>query len=299
MAFWKRMAAAGTFALLFASTVHGHALWVNLYESTTHPPGHVLANIGWGHQVPIDDFLGSGTGRIRLESYSLLDPGMHRLDLPFPETKPPEVLATAKTGLQVETGDLGLIRIPYSETMAEGTYQVVVESRENFFTIYRDKTGKKKMAPKSMDRIGDASEIIASMQFKMTGKAYFSLAETWKPPEPVGHDLELLPMTDLGNLRAGDIVTFGAKLMGEPLNTGASGMYTLTLSSNGFGGPDGFHLGAYVRNGTCSFRVPAAGRWLATLYLRQNVSESPDLKPLATKCKTALYGSTIAFEVAP
>lgn len=38
--------------LLLPSQAAAHTLWVNLYESHAHPPGHVLATIGWGHALP-------------------------------------------------------------------------------------------------------------------------------------------------------------------------------------------------------------------------------------------------------
>lgn len=300
MIFFKKATSATVFfgLLLATSAAFGHALWVNLYESTGHPPGHILAYIGWGHRLPADDLLGSHNGRIQLESYSVFDPEMNRITLPVPKTQPPDILQQTKNGIRVETGELGLIRIPFDEKMPEGTYQVVVESKENYFTIYRNREGKRKMAPKAIHAISDASEILSSMQFKMTGKSYFSRGD-WQPPQPAGFKLEVLPTTDITRLHVGEMVTFDAKFMGEPLNTGASGLYTMTLSSNSFGGPDGFHLGAYVRNGKSSFRIPAAGQWMANLYVRQNVADNPELHQLTDTCKTIFYGSSIAFEVMP
>ncbi len=39
---------------ILASQSFAHSLWVNTHKSFTHPPGHMLTSLGWGHVVPMD-----------------------------------------------------------------------------------------------------------------------------------------------------------------------------------------------------------------------------------------------------
>lgn len=283
--------------LLTAGQAAAHMLWVNLYESKKHPPGHALVNIGWGHHLPMDDMVGSRWGRIELASYQMINPDMERTDFPVPVSQMQPVVTTPG-GLTVKTGDMGTLKIPYTGKMAEGVYQVVTESKDNYYTMYLDVNGKQKMAMKSKKEIQDAGKILQSMRCNMSGKAFFAHGK-WEEPKPAGLDLEVIPLDDLTNLRAGDTVSFAVTFKGEPVNTGMKGHYTMTLSSNSFGGPDGFFLGSHVHGGKASFRVPAAGQWVANIYLRQEVALEPDLSDMKSMCNSILYASSVSFAVTP
>jgi hypothetical protein len=45
--------------------------------------------------------------------------------------------------------------------------------------------------------------------------------------------------------------------------------------------------------------MPAAGQWLVNVYTRQEVTPDNDLKHLVKKCDTALFFSSITFNVNP
>ena len=69
--------------LLGANHASTHNFFVNITESMAHPPGSIVANIGWGHAMPMDDFLQGDM----LDTYAIYDPGLKKMDFPFsPDT---------------------------------------------------------------------------------------------------------------------------------------------------------------------------------------------------------------------
>jgi uncharacterized GH25 family protein len=69
---------AGLLLIAFSSQAMAHTLWINLYESFAHPPGHAMVSLGWGHVVPMDDLLVSEAGPLQLATYELVDPDFNR-----------------------------------------------------------------------------------------------------------------------------------------------------------------------------------------------------------------------------
>jgi len=288
----------GLLLIAFSSQAHAHLLWVNLYESFANPPGHAIASIGWGHVVPMDDFLVSKTGSIQLAGYELIDPDLKSTSLPLPDVKIHKKMKTS-SGMTFQSGDLGIRKLGLTDKTKPGTYQVVVTSRDNFFSQYLDKKGKPKMVGKAMDEIKGAQKILRGIRYKSFAKAYFAV-QKWTEPKALGHDLEIIPTTDLSNVHVGDMVSFKVTFMGRPLSSSPEkSLEYLTATSNAFGGPDGFFIGAMIFNGKAQFRMPAAGQWVVNLYFSQDVTRKNELKHLADKCTRIVYASTISFNVKP
>jgi len=274
-----------------------HMLWVNLNECYTHPPGHVLLSLGWGHSVPLDDLLASSSGTVHFASYALIDPDGNKTDLGLPSKIEGEPIE-AKGDLKIEPGNLGIRKLSLTKETKPGTWQAVATSKENFFTKYIDKKGRQRMAQKSMDQITNANQILVSMKHLAFAKSFTAVQE-WTPPKPLGYELELMPMTDLSNVHVGDLVSFRVTFMGKPVVTSPKNLRYLTATSNSFGGPDGFFIGAYIMNGKAQFRIPAAGQWVANVYVKQDVTPESYLKNLVGKCTTVYYAGTISFNVKP
>jgi len=283
------------FWLVAASPAAAHTLWLNLYESYSHPPGHAMVSIGWGHNLPMDDIIQG----ITLESYSLVDPDAKATAMTLPASPEKTPPTTTPSGMSLQQGDVGVNKITLSDKSKPGTYQVAVVSKDNYFTIFLDKEGKKRWVAKSKDQVQDAKQILGSMFYKSFAKAYFKVGD-WKAPKALGHDLEIMPVGDLCNVRAGDKVDFKVLFMGKPLNTRPDqGIEYITASSNTFGGPDHFMLSAMIFNGKGGFRFPTAGQWVVNVYHRQDVSKNSDLKHLAAKCATVMHAASISFNVKP
>jgi uncharacterized GH25 family protein len=281
--------------LVAASPAAAHMLWVNLYESHVHKPGHAIASIGWGHMIPMDDVV-DGVG---VESYSLVDPDAKTTALTLPahgEQAPPKSKAS---GMLIQDGDLGVRKITLSEESKPGTYQVALVGKDNYYTNFIDQKGRKRWATKPMDQVKEAQKVLGAMFYKGYAKSCFKVKE-WSQPKPLGHDLEIMPLTDLSNVRVGDKVDFKITFMGKPVTTSPEkSIEYITATSNTFGGPDKFTLAAIIFGGKGSFRIPTAGQWVVNVYHRQMVAENPDLKHLAKKCYVVLRAATISFNVKP
>ena len=284
-------------SIIFSSQAMAHTLWVNLYESFAHPPGHAIVSLGWGHVVPMDDLLVSEAGPLQLATYELVDPDLNRTALPMPVLKMEDVIKTSG-GMTAQCGDLGIRKLGLTDKTKPGTYQVAVTSRDNFFTMYLDKKGKQKMVMKPLDEVKSAHKVLTCVKFKSFAKTFMAVKK-WTDPKPLGHDLEIMPMTDLSNVHVGDVVPFQITFMGKPFSCGIDTIEYITAMSNSFGGPDGFFLSAYIMNGKAQFRMPTAGQWVVNVYVRQDVTPESNLKKLVGKCTTVCYGSTISFNVKP
>lgn len=282
---------------LCAGTVYAHALWVNINESFAHPPGHVITSLGWGHAMPLDDLLSSESGNIEIEKYSLIGPDNSISPIPLPVIKH-EASTASQTGMSIVQGDLGLRKISLTDKTMPGTYQVTAESRATYFTGYVDANGKHKMVTKPMDEIKDAKAFKFSTRYKAVGKSYFGI-EKWTQPKPLGYDLEIMPDTDMSNVKAGDLVKFTVTLKGKPLTCDMQGMNFLHMTSNTFGGPDKYMLTAYIMDGKAQIRVPTPGAWTASVTVKNVVTKDNELKELAKKCQSIYYGATVSFTANP
>ena len=296
----KRMSLSvilGLLLIAFSSSAMAHSLWVNVYESFAHPPGHAIVSLGWGHAIPMDDLLVSEAGSIQLATFDLIDPDFNRTALPMPVLKMEDVIKTSG-GMTAQCGDLGIRKLSLTDKTKPGTYQVVVTSRDNFFTKYLDKKGRQKMVMKSLDEVKGVEKVLFSVKYKSFAKAFLAVKK-WTDPKPLGFDLEIMPMTDLSNIHVGDVVPFEITFMGKPFSCGPGGIEYITATSNSFGGPDNFFLAAYIMNGKAQFRMPTAGQWVVNVYVKQDVTPENDLKELVGKCTTVYYAGTISFNVKP
>lgn len=281
----------------FSSSARAHMLWINLYESFAHLPGHTIVSLGYGHTIPMDDLLVSEGATLRLATYELVDPDLGRTQLPKPSTENKEGLKT-NSDIIVHTGDLGIRKLSLTDKTKPGTYQVVAISKSDFYTLYKNKKGKRKWEIKPMNEIEEAEKIIHSVNYKALAKAFFSV-KNWTDPKPLGLDLEIIPKTDLSNVHVGDVVQFQTNFMGRPFSSKPNKLERITAISNSFGGPDGFFLAANIYRGKAQFRMPAAGQWVVSVGLMQEVTSEGDFKELVDKCTAIGYVSSISFNVKP
>jgi uncharacterized GH25 family protein len=284
-------------ALAITTSAFSHSLWVNINESFAHPPGHVISSLGWGHAVPMDDFLMSDAGAVTIEKYILVGPDNSKTAMALPVIQKEKII-TSKTGMNIVPGDLGLRKISLTEKTKTGTYQVIAESKATFFTGYVDKNGKTKMTTKPMDEIKGAKKFNFSTRYKAVAKSYMAIKK-WTQPTPAGHELELMPTCDLSDVHAGDLVSFEASLNGKKLNCGMDGMYYLMGTSNTYGGPDGFSLCAYIMDGKAQVRIPTAGEWVVSVMVKKEVTPRNELKDLVGKCTTVYYGASVSMTATP
>ena len=117
----------GTVLLLMSSAAFAHTLWVSTFESRAHKPAHILTSIGWGHTTPLDDL----PQNVALESYTLYGPDHTKTPLPMPAAKPSDSFDIDK-GPTVVSGDIGARKIILKDECKPGTYQISVQSKDNY-----------------------------------------------------------------------------------------------------------------------------------------------------------------------
>ncbi len=93
------------------------------------------------------------------------------------------------------------------------------------------------MTPK--DEVTDCKKVLASVRYQAFGKSYLALGKGVNPT-PVGHGLEITPLTDLSPLKGGDMVEVDVRFHGKPLSYGASGVEYIAAFSPSFGLGKGF-----------------------------------------------------------
>lgn len=292
----RSMVMAAILLVFLSSSVSAHMLWINLYEGSNYPVRHIVASLGYGHTIPMDDLLTTKGAECSLATYELIGPGGKRVQLPMPSIEPKKIETIS--GITMHCGDIGVRKLDLSDKTNPGTYQVVATSKSDFYTFYEDEKGKRKWDFKPMNEIEGARKIIQSVNYKTSAKAFFSV-QNWTDPKPIGIDLEIIPITDLTNIRVGDVVQFQINFMGNPFSSKPDKREYITAVSNSFGGPDDFFLSAIIYRGKAQFRMPAAGQWVVSVGIMEEVTSEDNFKELVGKCSSVGYVTTISFNVRP
>lgn len=286
------------FLILLAcySTVNAHSLWVNAFESTTiHKPGHISLALGWGHNLPIDDMPNSVNAHIDIETFTLTDPNGKKFSLykPQSETVTPFV---SNENFDLFRSDLACQQMELKKNTQKGVYLVEAISKETFYTQYIDSKGKKRLALAPLDAVDDIQKVLHSVKYQAFAKSYLTVGK-WTPPKPVGHGLEIIPLTDLSQVQAGDLVECEVLFQGQPLSFGPGNNCYITAYSPSFGLGDGFALYSFILNGKARFRIQNSGQWLINVFHMQPVTKEGVLKDTYGKAKVVNNAATLTFTV--
>lgn len=284
--------------MAFSGTASAHYFWVNAHDSFAHPPGHILVSLGFGHALPMDDLLSGDFGNILVKSIELTGPDGRKMPLNLPDTSRKELKDTLWNST-LEDGELAVQKITMSPESMKGIYMVSAESVPFYMTSYKNKDGKIRMATKTIDQIDDLEEVQESFLYMGYAKTYVNMKSDWKELHDAGADLEITPLTDLSNLKPGDMVEFDTEFMGKKLNTTSKSIEYMTAFSDTYAMPDGFQLMSFIMNGKTQFRVPEAGHWLVSVYVKKDVADTPELAHLKGKVLSVFYGATLSFTVKP
>lgn len=286
---------------IFPNSVPAHNFWININESNT-PPAHVMMSIGYGHKMPMDEYLSSPQGVIKLKEYNLYDPDHNVLHI---EYENPDAIDVKKlpvlSGAMVRTGDMFDRGIAFSPDMKPGTWQVTADQDWMFATLYKNKDGKRIYERKELNKIKEVQSILFSMAAKMSAKSFFTVGGKWTEPKPVGHLIEIIPTSDLSNLKVGDSISFKVLHNGKALDKFNRGEipfwpYFCAFGTNFGGEEEGFHLAGYLNNGEGRLKIPASGQWVVYSYLYLPIDK--DLNPeLYGKAKYQYISASISFNV--
>ena len=282
---------------LTASTASSHSLWVNCFDATqTHPPGHATVSLGWGHTMPIDDMPNSVKAKLNIAEFNLVNPSGNKSKLYKPQPKTVEAFEN-NADYDLYISDIANQQIALKKETQQGVYLIEAISQKSCYTQYIDTKGRTRFALKPMDAIDDIKKVLASVQHQAFGKSYLTV-DKWTMPKPIGHDLEITPLTDLSRVKPGDMVEFDVRFHGKPLSWGPNSQAYITGYSPSFGG-DKFAVFSMVLGGKAQFRVQNAGQWRVNIKWRVNVTQDGPLKDLYGKVETVNNAATLTFTVRP
>lgn len=282
-------------SVLGASSLFAHSLWINSFESHAHAPGHSMVSLGWGHVLPMGDKLNSVKGRVRIDSFNFYDPNLKKYELYKPTYKPASATIENKN-FDLYKADLATQKIDLKKDSQTGVYQLEAKSIPTFYTIYFDEKNRKRTKLKSKDEIKNLKKSLASIKYQGFAKSYITI-DKWEKPEPLGHDLEITPLTDLSNVRQGDLVEFYFTFKGKPISHSPKGIKYATFWSSSYGQSEGFKLMSKIKKGKAQVRVPSSGQWIVNVYNMQQVTKDGPLKELYGKTDTLMNGASITFNV--
>ncbi len=276
-----------------------HDFFVSVTESMAHLPGHITINLGWGHALPMDDFL---TGD-KLATYGVYDPDLRKIDLPFYTTANKDVETSRGKGSPdfpggtILEGDAYCRQLLFKDDAPQGTYQIAASMKKTQFNLWIDQKGKKRWGRQPLDQIKNPKKVIISINYQSYAKAFTAVSK-WTQPKVLGHGLEIIPLTDLTKVHVGDIVSFKVLFMGQPVQSDMdTGLPLLQAYGSQYGASGEYGLRGRIYKGVVKIRVTAPGRWLALVKTRQPVTEESGPKELVGNCLEVGYNATVTFTV--
>ncbi|WP_321413866.1 DUF4198 domain-containing protein [uncultured Desulfobacter sp.] len=291
-----KIAIAAAASLFMATTVYAHSFWVSIFESFSHKPGHVLVGLGWGHTLPIDDILNSSY-KVPVESFTVTDPGGKTIQLKIPSAE--TATADKQTpNLDLFSADIGLQKIALKKESIPGVYKIEARSKPAFYTRFIDKKDRMRLKMKSKDQIKNIKKVLMSMRYQANAVSYVTLKK-WETPEPTNQGLEIIPMTDLSQVKPGDLVKFKVLFMGKPLNSNYSPQSSefITASTPAFDKGQHFKVYSKIWNGDAKLMVQCPGKWLVKCSHKGQVDKEGPLKDLYGKADLSSNEATLTFNV--
>jgi len=292
----KKAVLAAIVTVVTVSSVCAHTLWVNSFESFAHKPGHITIGLGWGHTLPIDDTLNSPNGRTVIEKYTITDPNGETTDLRAPANGTAEIVEEAKS-FDLYNSDVGLRKIALKKESPKGVYKIEANSKPTFYTQYVDKKDRTRLKLKSKDAIKDIKKILLSVKYEAFASSYVVLGGKWEEPKAENKGLEIIPKTDLSDVRVGDLVEFEVLFYGKPLHASAKADAYLTADSASFGQGHHFSLYSKIKKGKAQFIVQSAGQWKVNCGYQEKVTKDGSVKELYGKADSLINAATLTFNV--
>jgi len=282
-------------SFLFLSSIQAHTLWVNSFESRAHKPIHTTVGIGWGHTLPVDDIPNSPNGKVIIEEFSVTDPKGVKTTLKIPSS---DIAKSQKqtSSFDLYNADLGLQKIALKKDSPKGVYKIKAKSKPTFYTLFLDDKNRKRLKLKPIDEIKNIKKVLVSVKYEAFANSYFTL-DKWSEQKATNKGLEIIPKSDLSNVKVGDLLEFEVLFYGKPLNSGPNGIEFITANSPSFGQSHNFSLFSNIKNGKAQFIVQSSGQWKIDCIHKEDVSKDGKLKELYGKTKSVINSSTLTFNV--
>ena len=250
----KKISTLSAMLAVVSAPTMAHTLWINVVPQADK---HVIASLGYGDRMPASEILTPEWGAMTLETYEVLLPSGERGSLGLPKlvTQPKQSVSTGVT-VQPDS-DVGVRKLSFDARAAKGTYQIAGQTPLVRLTTYRDKQGRELTSEQPLRELRDVDQVLSTALEINYMKAVFNVGG-WTDPGPVGHALEIVPLTDLKGASVGDVVRFKVLLNGKALVLKGHDAH-LTASSAGLG--DRWGMQSILERGEGEFRISQAGLW--------------------------------------
>jgi len=282
--------------VLSITSLSAHSLWVNSFESFVHKPGHTTVGLGWGHTLPIDDNLNSPNGKVVVEEFFITNPKGKTTNLRIPSNKEAKALEETNS-YDIYNSDVGLHKVAFKKDSPKGMYKIKAKSKATYYTVFLDKKDRKRFKLKSIDKLKGIKKVLIAIKYQAFANSYLTLGDKWENPKATNQGLEIIPKTDLSNLKVGDLVEFEVLFYGKPLHSSPKADAYITASSSSFGQSDHFSLHSNIKNGKAQFRVQSSGQWKVECKSKEKVTKGGKHKSLYGKTNTLINASTLTFNV--
>lgn len=289
----KKISTLGVMLAVVSAPTMAHTLWINIVPQADK---HVLASLGYGDRLPASEILTPDWGAMTLETYEVLLPSGERGSLGLPKlvTQPKQPVSTGVT-VQPDS-DIGVRKLTFDARAAKGTYQIAGQTPLVRLTTYRDKQGREQTTEQPLKELRDVDKVLGTDLEINYMKAVFNVGG-WTEPAPVGHALEIVPLSDLKGASVGDVVRFKVLLNGKPLILKGHDAH-LTASNAGLG--DRWGMQSTLERGEGEFRISQAGLWRVDVSYtgtNKDVDVFRDIDGAKTQSFPLLIESTFVFNV--
>jgi uncharacterized GH25 family protein len=258
LSFCRRLMFAISVPLLIVFVMAGPAMahfpWINLSDYTQDAGANMKVTIAYGHHYPLDGFL----HKDGVESVTLIGPGKDT----------PKITYTSDLELQSEEA-----------LSREGAYLVTAQQKSGYYT--KTTHGAKKTSKKGLDGVIRCSRSHKCM------KAIANVGKKGGPVDmEVGQSLEIIPLKNPIDLKAGDYMPIRVIADGKPFSGDVLATYAgFSTDKNTF---------AYATKtdieGRGRIRILQPGIWLVKV---QREVPYPD----ASECDVESYVGTLTFSV--
>jgi uncharacterized GH25 family protein len=175
-----------------------------------------------------------------------------------------------------------------------GVYKIEARSKPAFYTKFIDTKGRDRLKMKPKDQVKDIKKVLMAVKYQANAASYVALKK-WETPRPTNQGLEIIPMTDLSRVKAGDLVEFKVLFMGKPVNNSPRGNEFITASTPAFDKGKHFSLYSVVKKGNAQFIVQCPGQWMVNCSHKGKVDKDGPLKDLYGKADLSFAGATLTF----
>lgn len=240
--------------MLAASPALAHMPWLSVAECNPAVGKKVKIMIGWGHKFPLDDFAKAED----MAGVTLYDP----------QGKAVKLAASNEFMFETEA-----LTVP-------GAYLVAAQKKPGFYT--KLEKGFARTPKTGLSGVKSCSHSLSFMKTVVNvgdGKGDVS--------RKLGHELELVPLKNPGELKVGDTLPIQVLFKGQPVDD-----YPLVLATYaGFPDSHAFaHTSHAGNDGVAKVRILHNGAWMVMVNLKKHY---PDPK----ECDQTSYTAALTFEI--